>query len=722
MPFGPSTWVNMNTGAEAYTILDNLIKVMGKHTLKTGFVYRLEHTIYESGFPTGFGFGGELTQDPQTSLGGDGLAQFMMGATATGGRGSFTGLMWKPYERFRYWGLFVQDDFRLRPNFTLNLGLRYDIYGLYKTRGTPESNFCLGCPNSVTGLPGKVIYEGDPEWPGHGRDIAPPQWNSLAPRVNFAWTPFGGNKTVIRGGFDIFYSNAFAGINSPGQSAANAPGWNQEYDWNGSFYSQCVAGSGQCVAFPLSNTSTAKGNLTTPPLPSTFPAQSREPLIGIGLLQFFTPPSHDPIVQMWGLEVQRELPGDMMISVGYVGSHGTHLVGEPFRQFNYIHTKDLQTLQQAVFSSADISQYYSGSTAALLQSVYPGFVTTDPVNGQPQLPYSILLKQYPFYGALSTLQNNTSFDGTSIYHGLNLRFQKRYSHGFDFIVAYTVSKKIDNALTGQTGTMLVDPVHWSTRSGNVGGRAGELGWQGGFGGAFRDPDNRKADRAIAADDIPQILNIAVTYELPFGAGKPLLNRRGILNQVVGGWQLTTNFNAEAGLPQPVFCPGDELTNGDFGGAFGSGRCNLIGNPHFKGKRNRADKISQWINPAAFEPPFGPDPAAADSSDPRDWLFPTMGPRLANFRTPGFWDADTALAKEFHIGENRYFQFRWETFNALNHQNPGLPDSNWCLPAIIDPVTGNETTDAIHQDPCNFGRITNIQTDPRSMEFALKFYW
>jgi hypothetical protein len=719
MPFGPPTWVNMNTGAEAYTILDNVTKVIGRHTLKTGFIYRLEHTAYESGFPTGFGFGGELTQDPNLAngVGGSGLAQFMMGAVATGGRGSSTGLMWKPYERFRYWGFFGQDDFRITPNFTLNLGLRYDLYGLYQTRQQPASNFCLGCPNSDTGLLGKVIYTGDPEWPSHGLDIAPANKTSIGPRINFAWTPFADKKTIIRGGYDIFYSNAFASINSPGQSASNAPGWNQEYDWNGSFYpNQCAPGTGQCIAFPLSNTTVDKRTLTTPAMPTTFPAQNRSPLIGIGLLQFFTPPSHDPMVQTWSFEIQRELPGNMMISIGYVGNHGTHLVGEPFRQFNYVHTKDLQKYQAAAFSNADISHFYSGKTAAELQAVYPELITTDPVNGQPQLPLTVLLKPYPFYGALSTLQNNTAFDGTSIYHGLNVRLQKRYARGLDFVVAYTISKNIDNALTGQTATMLVDPIHYGTRSGGIGGRAGELGWAGGFGGSFADPDNKKRDRAIAADDIPQILNIAANYELPFGAGKPLLNTKGVANQVLGGWRLTANLNAEAGLPQPVFCPGDELTNGDFG-AFGSGRCNLIGDPHFKGHRSRADRINQWINPAAFEPPFGMDPNASSVTDPRDWQLPTMGPRLANFRSPGFWNVDTALTKEFRITESKYFQLRWEAFNALNHQNLGLPNSGWCLPPNPD-----GSTDAIHQAGCQFGRITNIQTDPRSMEFALKFFW
>ncbi len=702
LSFGPTTWVNMVTAAEAYTILDNVTKVMGKHTLKTGFVYRLEHTAYLSGFPTGFGFGGELVQDPNTGLGASGLAQFMMGATASGGRGSFTGVMWKPYERFRYWGFYGQDDFRITPNFTLNLGVRYDVFGLYRTRGRPNSNFCLGCFNPVTGLKGKTIYEGDPEWPGGGRDIAPPNWNSIGPRINFAWTPFANRKTIIRGGYDIFYSNAFASINSPGQSAANAPGWNQEYDWQGSFYpNQCQPFSGQCVAFPLSDTTTNKASLTTPPEPSTFPGQHRDPLLGIGLLQFFTPPSRDPLVQTWSFEIQRELPGNMMVNVAYVGSHGTHLVGEAFRQFNYVHTKDLLKYEAAINSNVPITQVYSGKTAALLQQVY----------GKADLPLTILLKDYPFYGALSALQNNTAFDGTTIYHGLNIKVQKRYSHGLDFIAAYTVSKKINNAQTGQLAAMLVDPIHWA-RNGQIGGRAGALGWKGGFGGAFQDQDNKKLDRAVAADDIPQMLNIAATYELPVGSGKRFLTQKGILNGVVGGWRLTTNFNAESGLALPVSCEltADEITS----------RCTQIGDPHFSGQRTREQQIAQWINPAAFEPPFGGEQnfwANYTNLDPRAWQFGTVGPRLANVRSPGFWNVDTSLVKEFHISESKYFQFRWEMFNALNHQNLGLPNLDWCLPPNPD-----GSTDKVHQAGCQFGRITNVQTDPRAMEFALKFFW
>ncbi len=83
--------------------------------------------------------------------------------------------------------------------------------------------------------------------------------------------------------------------------------------------------------------------------------------------------------------------------------------------------------------------------------------------------------------------------------------------------------------------------------------------------------------------------------------------------------------------------------------------------------------------------------------------------------------DTSLAKEFHITESKYFQFRWEMLNALNHQNLGLPNTAWCLPATQNPDR-TFNTDVVHQVGGQFGRITNIQTDPRAMEFALKFFW
>jgi|GEM_PF-709562 len=708
IPFGPTAWVNIATMAEAYTILDNVTKVMGRHTLKTGFVYRLEHTAYESGFPTIFSFSGGVVQDPNTGLGASGLTQFMLGAVANDGN-STTGVTSAPYERYRYWGFYGQDDFRVTPNFTLNLGLRWDIFGLFNLRQHPASNFCLGCSNSTTGLPGKVIYVGDPQWPGGGQDVAPPLYNNFAPRINFSWSPFADRKTVFRGGYDIFFSNALEGINAPGQGAANEPGWSVGYPWVLSGNPQCGDFSGQCVAFPLSDTSTNKASLTTPAYTRVLPAQNRASLLGLTGIDPFVPPSRDPMVQMWNFEIERELPGNMGLTIGYVGNHGAHLLGSD-KIYNYLHTADILKYQTLLSSNVPITSVYSGQTAAELQQVY----------GSSQLPLSVLLRPYPFYDALgnSGLYSFSDFEGNSIYHGMNLRVQKQTSHGLQFIVAYTVSKLISSPFVGQPSRQTVDPIHFS-KSGNLGGRAGEIGFSGGggYGVTYQNRDNLKVDRSISAEDIPQILNIASTYELPFGVGKPLLNHKGVLNGVLGGWRLAGNFNAESGTPLAITGPCDDLQLLE---ADDGCRVNLVGNPSFGGGRTKAQQIADWINPAAFEPVFGNDQsfwANYSHTDPRAWLFAQSGPLLPNFRAPGYWNLDTSLGKDFHLAEHQYFEFRWDVFNTLNHQNLGRPSNSFCLP-----VAASGTPDLVHQPGCQFGRISNIQTDPRAMEFGLKFLW
>ncbi|PYV39828.1 MAG: hypothetical protein DMG06_22075 [Acidobacteria bacterium] len=695
LSFGPTPWINNTSATEAYTIMDNLTKILGKHTLKTGFMYRLQHSAQSGSAPTYLGFYGGMVSDPTTGLGGgSGLAQFMLGAVQNDGS-SFGTATWQPYFRWRYWGFYLQDDYHITPRFTLNLGLRYDIFGSYKTRQHPNARFCLECPNEDTGLKGKVLYEGDPGFPNNS-DIIPPNWTDIGPRVNFSWAPFSERKTVIRGGYDIFYSNAYESNNSQ-QSAPNGVAWAYDNYWRGSFYpDQCAPFSGQCVAWPLSDTTLDKAPLSTPPVTFTFPAQQRDPTYTYYMNSVFKAP-RDPMVQTWTLEVQRELPGKIGVTVGYAGMHGTHLTGDTWHNYSHVPTSERLKYRTAINQIVPITDYYSGRTAQRLAEVWRSSV----------LPRGQLLTPYPFWPFVITTQ---PFDGTTVYHGFNLRVQKQYSHGLSFIAAYTASKKINSPQTGQLTITTVDPVHLY-RAGYVGGRSGSTGYGGGlFGHGYQDPDNINADRALAPDDIPQMLNVAATYEFPFGDRKPFLNKKGTLNKLLGGWLLTGNFNTQTGVPLAISCPGNQLTS----------RCNLIGDPQFTGSRSKQERITQWINPAAFEPPFGSDQnfwANYDPTDDRAWRFGTAGPRLPGIRSPGFWNLDTALAKRFHIDEARYFEFRWEMFNALNHQNLGFPNTGFCLPPKPD-----GSTDLVHQAGCQFGRITNIQTDPRSMEFALKFYW
>ncbi len=695
LEFGIPSWQSSNVMSEAHTFLDNLTKIIGRHTLKTGFVYRLEHAAWDSSSPTSLNFGGRLTRNPITRLGGGrGLAQFLLGAPDSG---SGTGLWLGSYMRWRYWGAYFQDDFRVTPRFSLNVGLRWDMYGQLKARWHPNSNFCLDCINPLTDLPGKVIYEGDPELPKN-HDFFPANKKNFGPRLNFAWTPFADQKTIIRGGYNIFTSNATNAINFPGQFSA--PGWQVFAGWSGSMFpSQCAPLTDQCVPFRLSDTTTDKGSLTIPPLTAGFPAEKRDPFFG---QSFFVTqkPSREPLVQLWGLQIERQLPGNMMLSLGYVGNHGTHLFSV-FRNYNFVHTRDLLKYRTAINATIPITQVFTDPvTVNKLQEVY----------GSSELPRSLLLQTYPFFFP----DQSASFDGTNIYHGMNLRIQKKYSHGLNFNVAYTVSKNITNAVPGNLGALLVDPIHPFA---DPGGRADTVQITSGL---YQDADNRR-DRVIAVDDVSQILNVFGSYELPFGNGKPFLNRKGILNGILGGWKLAANFNAQTGIPLGVDCPANGIT----------ARCNLIGSPKFSGNRSKEQRIAQWINPAAFEPPFGSDPAVIQAvstgfypdGTPFNfdsdlwWRFGTAGPRMSSLRSPGFWNVDSTLSKRFSISESKYFEFRWEVFNALNHQNLGLPNTSYCLPPLPD-----GTTDVIHQDGCTFGRITNIATDARSMEFGLKFFW
>jgi hypothetical protein len=708
--FGPTPWVNLATGTEAYNILDNVTRIIGRHTLKTGFIYRLNHASYNSGDPTTLDFSGSLTQDPNSGNGGNGLAQFMLGAVPADGSG-FAGRLQPPYVRWRGWGFYIQDDFHVKPNFTWNLGLRYELNGYFKARYYPMGNFCFTCLNPLTGLKGQNIYEGDPAFPKG--DILPANHKSIGPRFNFAWSPFADRKTVIRGGYDIFYSDSIENVNAPGQSAVNGSGWGLSGDWSRSFYPQCVAFNGPCVAFQLSDTTTDKTNLIFPSITGPFPAQTRANFLG-GTYAFIKP-SIDPMIQSYNLEIQREFPGNLAVTIGYVGTHGSHLAGSgPGNWFNFVSTKNVLKYQAQLFNTAPITNFYSGQTATQL-----GLLYADPLTGTPatDLPLTTLLLPYPFFPAIPT---NGTYTGTSTYNGMNLKVEKRYSHGLDFIAAYTVSKQMDNWSVGGAGVQVVDPIHF-VRTGLIGGRGGRLVST--FGGpeTFQDPDNRNADRAIAVDDIPQEFNFGATYDLPIGTGKALLNYTGLVDKIFGGWKLSGNFNAQSGLPLPISCPGSLLQQTVFPNAGvvseqTGGRCNLIGDPHFPGHRSKSQQIADWINPAAFEPAFGLS-GALDPSDPQSWTFGDMKPRTDAIRGPGFWNLDSSLMKDFHLAESRYFEFRWEVFNTLNHQNLALPNTTFCLPPNPD-----GSVDLVHQSGCSFGRITGVQTDPRNMTFALKFVW
>jgi hypothetical protein len=670
--FGPAQWQNGIQGVDAYTLSDNVTKVVGAHTIKAGIMWRKDHNWYDDSWGYYLNFGGNLTANPVTGEGGNALAQFLLGAVS---QGSGSGEFEYPYQSNTYWGFYGQDDWRVNSKLTLNFGLRYDIFGWFSERHNNLANIDFSAQNPDVPYTGRIAYFGTPAHPSS--NVFPANRGDLGPRFNFAWTPTADKKWVVRGGYDLIYSNGLSAAFGDQNGAISGAGYSTQVVYQGDF-------TGQRPAFQLSN---GAPNLSLPPL--TQVKTEDQQFLG-QYLQGFLKGDKDPYVQQYSVFVQRALPAGMSLNVGYVGTHGLHLFGDEFRSYDHVPTATLQALQTSINNQV--------ATPSSLVSIYGA-----------TMPLGQYLKPYPQY---SNLAVNSNPDGFNRYNAGQIKFEKRYSAGLSLMVAYTRQKNIGTPNTGS----IVGNTATATTIGRTVGRASQVagGLSGGSGqtggsGSPQNPDNRYADVALTADDIPNVLNIAGSYDLPIGKGRSFAPTNRFVNALIGNWTLTHNWNFQNGVPLVITAPCDGIQS-----EIGVCRPDLIGNPNAAGYHNQ----NQWFNPNAFQAAFQSNPAVLTAADPTTyaawWQFGNMGLRNDAVRAPGFWNVDMSLSKEFHFTETRYLSFRWEVYNALNHQNLGLPNTNWCLGPNAD-----GSTDLVHQFGCQFGKITNVATDPRAMQFGLK---
>lgn len=703
--FGPVQYQNGTMGQQAFTLTESLTKVFGRHTVKAGMMFQRNNlwTITGSGY--NIGFDSSLTGDPFTYQGGDGLASFLLGAVGQGA--ASTGVQYAPWQTNDTWGFYAQDDFRVSSSLTLNFGLRWDVFGWIRERHNMLANYDLGAMNPEVPYKGKMVYMGTPGHPG--RNLFPANKNSFGPRFGFAWAPGGSKKTVIRGGYGLIYSNSLSALFGQGNGAVSSPGSSQVASIPITDYSYTTP------AFILSQ------GAPTIPLPDlTENRRTNAQLVGVSSpIMGFMQADHDPYVQRWSLFVQHEFPGNMVLSTGYVGSHGLHLLGEEIRNLNYIPT----ATQQKIRGNINNNIYPVASQLS-------GIWDCGPNGNQTTCSGWYALAPYPQWWSV---QNLLSPDGYNRYNSLQVRFEKRYSHGLNFITSYTYSK---NMVSQGLGALVANTIGPTTISNKGVGRIAFIPGAAGGGVAdgsrhvwYGDPDNRKAYDALAPDDITHVLNVAATYELPVGKGRRFLSRPGLTDLIFGGWKLSQNWNFQTGVPMSF----TSVARNYLWGGWGTGTPDAIGDLSAgRSAKTKAQRADQWYNPNALAAPFGPDPAIlhefttgtdlnGNPVDPNTvdafWKFGNAGIRPPSGRIPGFWNTDMSLAKDFHLTEARYFNFRWDVFNALNHQNLGVPNNMWCLPPYPD-----GSTDAVHQVGCQFGKITNTQTDPRAMQFSLKFYW
>ena len=458
-----------------YVLSDNVTWIKGKHTLKFGTeIRREEFTIFQPASPRGNqDFGTSFTDNPANpGTGGSGLASFLVGL-ADGG--SINNLHNVDYFRPLY-SFYAQDDLKVTPKLTLNLGLRYELFTTVKERHDEQGTFDLQDPTNPTIIVPKgqtmqltpTLASQITVSPTGSRGLIPVDKNNFAPRIGFAYqlTP----ETVLRGGYGIFY-----GGQENGPYSNPSPGFNPPFFVTQNFNSPCGAASANPALYstdPNLNNDCAVPGLSNAPggIPGSagiavgFPATSlTDP--NTPLLFSLAPGMVTPYMQQWNFGIERQLGKDTVLQVTYAGSKGTKLF-----------------------------TFYNGNQADPSPDPTAAFAPRRPV---PSIDTGI---------------NLFKSDGGSKYNSLQSRLEKRFTHGFSLLVTYTYSHAIDNASNANLGSQNNDGFRW-----------------------FKHPEWEKGN---ASFDVRHRFTASYIYELPFGKGKKMLgDANGALDQVVGGWQI-----------------------------------------------------------------------------------------------------------------------------------------------------------------------------------------
>ncbi|MGC4048559.1 MAG: carboxypeptidase regulatory-like domain-containing protein, partial [Paludibaculum sp.] len=289
-------------GSTTWQLVDSITKIMGSHTMKFGADLRLQQANnYQREVPSGqFNFAAGLTQNPQSPVGtGSSFATFLFGSVSSASLIRYGGESEKAYST----SFFFQDDWKVSRKFTVNLGLRYDYQQWPRERNNGTSNFDPFAVNSLTGLPGRIEYAGV----DYGNTFLDPIYTNFGPRVGFAYDVFGSGKTVVRGGYAIFYPQTFY-RDSFGNTAGFA---------NTSTAYNPANGNTNIAAFQF------KDGFPTPAIEPLGPKLGPSAFLGQGV-SWDQGGQKIPMSQQWTISLQQQLPGKWMVDASYTANKGTN--------------------------------------------------------------------------------------------------------------------------------------------------------------------------------------------------------------------------------------------------------------------------------------------------------------------------------------------------------------------------------------------------------------
>ncbi len=681
---GSNAFLPSDEVSSTFQITDDFTKIYGKHTFKAGIEYqRVKFSTLQPPWSRGqFNFGGQYTQVPEAGAPATtGIADFLLtpiastvpgGVNFVGGPGAsgsgtavYVSNISLTDDGKNYYGSYLEDDWKVSPKLTLNIGLRWDYFGQVFEHHNNQANFVPG--GAPVDYPLYVMPPGvnsgklSPSFTSllakdgiglaitnaYGGGLGNSQHTNFAPRVGLAYQV--ANKLVARAAFGLFYN----GFENRGFSPNI--GENYPFQFNFSF---APANDETPIAYAGCTSPYANNGAAT--LETGFSCTPLDPLLvnasGLALrgIQFNY---QTPYSMQGNLTLQYQFTPTTSVQASYVSTQGRHLEVFP--------------------SSNQVSQILPNKD-----------VNGKGVNRQNYVPW-------PDFGYGNSYAATI---GNSQYNALQLRFEKQYSNGLYFLFGYTYAKAYTDA-----GDLL-----------NGGSVAG-----------YRAPDvpgfGIQHDYGLADFDVRNAFVFSGDYELPFGKGKHYLNEGGPVNTVLGGWTLAGYANIESGQPVVIGCP-TGTTSGTNCDSFLVPGINPVTPIHFDPKTGNPI----MLNPAAFTQPCQlqattADPTGAAAPIPNSPTgcipvtgFAALGPNQpASFEGPPFRRLDLSAFKNFQLSERFQLAFRADIFNVFNHpffNAPGFGGNG--VVAISGSTNFTQST---------FGEIGSTRdapNDPREIQFSL----
>jgi hypothetical protein len=653
-----------------------LTKAWGKHEISTGFEYmkRFMNVGQPPAASGSYFFDISATdQSVASANGGSDFASLLIGMGTTpgqeindGGYPNFSKDLFAA-EASPYYAAFAEDTYHPTKAITITAGLRWDIFGGRTERHNRLEYFDPTAANTVNGVAytGAEIYAN-----GSHRSPYTTNMKDFGPRLGLAWQPV--QQLVVRGGAGYYYGPSTQMVAGTGQ---DSDGYSTSTLWNAT----CLNADGNTV---YNGTSACAGAAAGSPAASVTGIYSLSNPFPNGVVQTISSPSglginlgnslstvlhsqRTPTTYNFNFGVEYQLPDQVVLSAGYVGSRGLFLPlgGVDLNQL------DLETIANYGYSlCVDPSQPTCKMVPNKWSAILP---STNNLYGSANVPLWVALQEFPQFGAGSYGAGNGVNvhgypGGDSDYSSLQTKVQKKLSQHVTALASFTWAKLI-------------------TDDGNP-----PLGFVGSHGGGPQDWKNENFEHSVSPQDVKYQFTGDASYDLPVGKGRAI-NLNGVGNAILGGWTSNGILYWSTGIPIPSPVVGASVS-------YFNQRSNLTCDPS-KGAAHKPGKLDSngnlipgtgWFNNNCFAFPASPFVAG------------TAPNYLDNVRTEGALNLDLSVYKSFSFGEQRDLRFDVSSYNVANRAQFGMPG--------ISSLTVPE----------NFGLIQSTVNSPRQFQFGARF--